>query len=281
MNKEIKKITFSELKKTPVLCRNIPQIITRPPFLWHSGYYDGPLSGYCTFNGKPHRFQCFMDFHLDGTLRNLHDRYFAIMEPTPEQWIIDETSQILFRDTVGWHTCYVQPEGRERMPRYPENTDFINMTDSELEAKTQLYYKGIAKNLKSYVNFDNNKVVAFWCDGKSKNSLLTFLKLKIKDLVNEQIENKKNRKTNNFYNSVCYYKGQEIRAHLIAYNLLRGKNYLDMEKNSNDYNEFAYDWIALTNNVVKICSDYSPVGEKENWTKDHIKQIFQSRGSHV
>ena len=54
----------------------IKQIKENIEILWHSGYYDGPVSGACQYNGKLHWF----DLKLET-----HDRTFFVWPLTEEQ----------------------------------------------------------------------------------------------------------------------------------------------------------------------------------------------------
>lgn len=68
--------------------------------LWHSGFYDGPLSGMCLYNDEKHWFRLHEENEDTG------DRTFEIIKPTPEQLKIEEDRHALFQAHVGIHTDY-------------------------------------------------------------------------------------------------------------------------------------------------------------------------------
>jgi len=88
-------------------------------YLWHSGYYDGPLSGACEWRGRRYWFVCVdeeyrpvvgpdgnrvLDEYGDPELDDV--RVFHLVELTPEEWAAVDASHALFRECVGTHTDY-------------------------------------------------------------------------------------------------------------------------------------------------------------------------------
>jgi hypothetical protein len=73
--------------------------------LWHHGYWDGPLSGACQFNGERLWFSCY-----DEGLRH---RKFVLLRLSDEQWKDIDFAHGLFQDYVGTHTDYDENGKRE------------------------------------------------------------------------------------------------------------------------------------------------------------------------
>ncbi len=73
--------------------------------LWHHGYWDGPLSGACTFNGERFWFSCFCE--------GVRHRKFVILRLNEEQWEEIDFRHRMFQDYVGTHTDYDENGRRE------------------------------------------------------------------------------------------------------------------------------------------------------------------------
>lgn len=280
---EMNSITLETLKKDPLLFKNLQQLTVRPRYMWSLGRYDGILSGICMYNNKPHYFDTFVDFHMDGNIPGYHNRYYAVVELTDEEFMLAEFNHILFRDTVGWHSDF--DENGKAYERYPEFTDLSKMSSEELAEKFRSYYDGIAKTIKHTTNYSKNNVVAFWDADtvwnsekcfKPNNPFTPFLKAKILELHDLQKKNKIERRTDsNQYNSICYHEGQNIRAHLIAYAILRGKSYAAMEqKNSKVFDTKDWDSTCLLNKVHELCTKYCFKSDEIKYSKEVIKNIL-------
>ncbi len=75
--------------------------------LWHSGYYDGPLSGMCQFRGEKLWFECEGEDRLPGADENSERiRTFRFYRLTEEQMASEEKWYELFRENVGTHCDY-------------------------------------------------------------------------------------------------------------------------------------------------------------------------------
>lgn len=108
---------------------------------------------------------------------------------------------------------------------------------------------------------ENNKI-----DNESF-ALIKVLKADIKVLTESYTKRKREG-----YQDRCV--SQEIRAHLIAYCVLRGKSYKEMEKKCSEFNPIWWDWRTLIRNVNKVCLKYSLADTHENWAVQNIEQII-------
>ena len=75
--------------------------------VYHSNYWDGPLSGVCLYKEKQYWFNCVHDYH-DKTEDNesLDMRIYAIYDLTPIEWEHENYWHNLFVRYVGTHTSY-------------------------------------------------------------------------------------------------------------------------------------------------------------------------------
>lgn len=69
--------------------------------LWHSGYWDGPLSGMCRYKNQDYWFWCITDTD-DPTSR----RKYAVVELTDKEMVYEKQVHTDFRKWVGTHTDY-------------------------------------------------------------------------------------------------------------------------------------------------------------------------------
>ena len=262
---------FLELNKDVKLIGALKEVADQPTLLWHCDKYDGILSGFCTYNEKPHYFKCFHEEY-----RSPRTRYFAIIEISNFEFEYSKFQHELFRDMVGWHSTY--DENGKTYPMHPESSEFQKMSKEEIQRLFTNFYKGVAPIFSKVNLLKENNVVAFWCDTNKPKILIEELKKDIKTMVSVQKENKIKRKTNsNEFNGVCYYQGQKLRAYYIALHLLKGKSIKNIEKYNPHIVEdmkFNYKWIILVGNVTEICSKYSLVSDKDKWNKANIQKIF-------
>jgi hypothetical protein len=70
--------------------------------LWHSDYWDGPLSGLLLLDGRKYWFQI-ADEDFEP---NFYPRTFVIVELTAKQLAAEEKWHQLFQEKVGTHTDY-------------------------------------------------------------------------------------------------------------------------------------------------------------------------------
>lgn len=95
---------------------NIPEIKSGIVPLWHSGYYDGPLSGYCMYRDSPHYFDLKHEYVGKISRRKVFRTYW-LYKLTPEQWEFELYWHNEFRLHVGTHCDYNWDEGALRYSR--------------------------------------------------------------------------------------------------------------------------------------------------------------------
>lgn len=106
-----------------------PQISDRDVrLLWHSDYWDGPLSGMLSYRGEKLWFS--LVDQADG-LRVAWYRRFAIVRLRPEELADECRWHDLFRQCVGHHTDYDENGRREIGALHPATTHdaFYNSPD--------------------------------------------------------------------------------------------------------------------------------------------------------
>ena len=100
--------------------------------IYHSNYYDGPLSGVCTVDDKRYWFElceelearcptechCQCDEHEHVAMM----RRFAVLELTPEEWAIEDARHKAFQEAVGTHTDYTEAGTRSLEGVKPSQT---------------------------------------------------------------------------------------------------------------------------------------------------------------
>jgi hypothetical protein len=74
-------------------------------FVYHSGYWDGPLSGVCEYLDERYWFKCVHDYQ-DTTEKCLDMRIYALHQLTTEEWRNKDYWHSLFEKHVGSHTSY-------------------------------------------------------------------------------------------------------------------------------------------------------------------------------
>ncbi len=116
----------------------------------------------------------------------------------------------------------------------------------------------------------NSEVVEMALEGKLDNAswaLIRGLKADIKSLTEKHVA----RKRAGYQD---HSESQEIRAHLIAYCLLRDKSYSVMESKCSEFNPGWWDWRILIRNVNKVCMKYSIPENHEKWTVTNVEKII-------
>lgn len=96
---------------------NVPEIKEGIIPLWHSGYYDGPLSGFCMYKGEPHFFDMKREYLGKRLWKSVY-RTFWIYKLTPEQWEFEKYWHNEFRLHVGTHTDYEWNETEKKYQRF-------------------------------------------------------------------------------------------------------------------------------------------------------------------
>ncbi len=101
--------TFAELAETDAYTKvtQIPRENVR--ILWHSGFWDGPLSGMLEYDGDQCWFEMFSENEDDDPTWY---RRFAVIQLSPDQLADENHWQDQFRRHVGGHTDY--DSGQER-----------------------------------------------------------------------------------------------------------------------------------------------------------------------
>ena len=109
--------------------------------LWHSDYYDGPLSGLAVYKGKKVWFQC-IEWE-DENLFNM--RIFNLHELSKEELEEEERWHQFFCDNVGYHCNYDDGARADRGNEYTE------------ESMKHFYDEAKKRPKRDYTN---NKVIA-------------------------------------------------------------------------------------------------------------------------
>jgi hypothetical protein len=80
---------------------------TKIELLYHSGYWDGPLSGVCLYQGERLWFNDVHDYHSKTEDDKYLDmRIYALHRLTVEEWKQEDYWHDLFEKNVGTHTSY-------------------------------------------------------------------------------------------------------------------------------------------------------------------------------
>jgi hypothetical protein len=109
-----------------------------------------------------------------------------------------------------------------------------------------------------------------------KKSELLILKALIKGLAAEgsrtrKFINKSVKERKDYYWNQKRSIGSTARYYLIAYGLLRGKSYQEIESNSNkEWMKYNFDFIRLSNILCK----YGNYMDRKVWTPDNLKRLI-------
>jgi hypothetical protein len=101
--------TFAELSEPDTYSKvtQIPRENVR--LLWHSGFWDGPLSGMLEYDGEHCWFEMFSENEDD---EQTWYRRFVILRLSPDQLADENRWHDLFRKHVGGHTDYDSEQKR-------------------------------------------------------------------------------------------------------------------------------------------------------------------------
>lgn len=113
--------------------------------LWHSGYWDGPLSGIAVYDGKKYWFEIVREIMGGNEDEFYRTRLFALIKLSPEELAYEEENHERFRKYVGHHTDYDE-EGKRAVGK----------------VHPQSMHKKFYDNYKPDRNYDNNEIVAFF-----------------------------------------------------------------------------------------------------------------------
>lgn len=130
--------------------------------LWHSNYWDGPLSGMCTWEGKPYLFNI---YYADEEEDYLDFRRYGLYEMTPEEEAELFHQHHEFEKDVGYH-C-----------NYGENYDDYGIREDELPKwcplwlyqkyrrfKLWRYYNWTSKRFKKVSPSENREPVVIFAE---------------------------------------------------------------------------------------------------------------------
>lgn len=114
-------------------------------YLWHCGYYDGPLSGVCLYKGE----RCWFEHAKE--YRN-YSRTFKVVRLTPEQLKEEEYWHDLFEENVSTASSYDENEKRHL------SVDHSHLRPSETHHE---FYDEQKKNRKDR-DFSKNEVIGYF-----------------------------------------------------------------------------------------------------------------------
>lgn len=152
--------TLAEAKEDTKLLEHLPRLEERPKFCWHSGYYDGPLSGVCLYNDKHHWFKMIYEFDYEGDeewepgeKEILLGRIFVVAELSDEQFAIIKDRHDVWRNYIGRH-CDYDEDGKRPYMSDDDGKALIKYSWDK-------YNEAIATK-PEFPELNNNKVVAWW-----------------------------------------------------------------------------------------------------------------------
>lgn len=91
---------------------NLPRVErSEVRYLYHSGFYDAPLSGSCLYNNERLWFYCFDENNEEDGDTSWWRKY-VLLRFTAEQWEALDVRHGLFQDYVGAHTDYDEDGNR-------------------------------------------------------------------------------------------------------------------------------------------------------------------------
>lgn len=112
-------ISLKQAQEDLSFTKELPRLDEEPQLVWHSGYWDGPISGVCMYDGKEHWFKMVHEFDYEGEeewesgeMEIFLGRVFVITELTDEQFTTIKYAHELFRKYVGTHTDYDESNKR-------------------------------------------------------------------------------------------------------------------------------------------------------------------------
>ena len=146
-------------------------------YVYHSGYWDGPLSGMCRYQGRRYWFSCVHDYHDttdDG--RPLDQRIFGIYELTDSEWKEEEYWHNLFEKYVGTHTRYEDNRRTGQVGPSKLHNKFYDESkaawkDGRRKKKELTENKLIGYFDTSEMKFRKTKYRDYWIQGESPHSV--------------------------------------------------------------------------------------------------------------
>lgn len=146
-------------------------------FLYHSGYWDGPLSGVCLYQGERLWFNNVHDYQSkteDG--KYLDMRIYALHRLTAEEWKQEDYWHNLFKKHVGTHTSY---KDGKRAGKVHEQSNWASFYEASKEATENGSRKSKELNETNLVGyfdryemkFRKTKYRDYWLEGESPYSI--------------------------------------------------------------------------------------------------------------
>lgn len=127
----------------------VPEIKKGIRILWHCAYYDGVLTGFAKYKGKPHYFALKKDYHSKYMGRKV-GRTFWLYKLTDEQWKVAEHWHNEFRVHVGSHCDYKWDRKRKS---YREAG---NSSGASMSYWKEMYYEPVAAYEKEHGSIEQN-----------------------------------------------------------------------------------------------------------------------------
>jgi len=145
---------------------------------YHSGYWDGPLSGVCLYQGERLWFNSVHDYHSKTEEDKYLDmRIYALHRLTVEEWKQEDYWHDLFKKHVGTHTSY--KEGKRTYGKVHSSKThglFYEPSKKAREGGTRKAKDLNDKNLIGYfdrseMKFRKTKYRNYWLEGESPHSI--------------------------------------------------------------------------------------------------------------
>jgi len=127
--------------------------------LWHSGYYDGPLSGVVEYKGEKHYFDLLKEYNSRKLRRKIY-RTFKLYLLTPKQLESMLYWHNEFRLHVGTHTSYSWNENKNIYKRELGTNEASHLYMQEMFYER--YKKDIEENGNIYDTLTKSQLVG-WC----------------------------------------------------------------------------------------------------------------------
>lgn len=141
--------------------------------IYHSNYWDGPLSGVCKFQGHRYWFDCVHDYHDtkdDG--ERLDQRIYGIYRITDSEWQEEDYWHGLFEKYVGTHTSYVDGKRSGKVGPSKDHSKFYDASKEAWKSGRRKKKVLTDENLIGYfdrseMKFRKSKYRNYWLEGES------------------------------------------------------------------------------------------------------------------
>jgi len=147
-------------------------------FLYHSDYWDGPLSGVCKVDEQKLWFKCVHDYHDETKSgHRLSQRIYAVYNLTKKEWSAENKWHALFEEYVGNHTSYDEKGLRTGSVR--KDTDHGVFYRQQEKAMKEGTYKTKELNLDKLIGYFDHfemklrptKHRDYWLEGEAPHSI--------------------------------------------------------------------------------------------------------------